>query len=108
LLLLIVMGWSSPFSGAEEHPLKQSETHQNSEGWNKSEIEAQKNNKAVNTPAEPSSNVGPEIRTTAADNKPNRDKQEPQKKWDDWFAAFGPTTWSNWALAVLALWDGLL
>jgi hypothetical protein len=43
-----------------------------------------------------------------ADNVAQSDEREPQKKWDDWFAAFGPTTWSNWALAVLAFAAGLV
>ena len=28
--------------------------------------------------------------------------------WNDWIKAFGPASWSNWALAVLAGWAGVM
>jgi hypothetical protein len=41
--------------------------------------------------------------TTAA-----RDQDTQQKDWFDWYTAFGPTTWANWSVALLAIVAGIV
>jgi hypothetical protein len=107
LSVLVVLLNGSPEAAAEKpvltgHQIQQSENYQNSERRNKPQSKAQEESTAVKTPSDPAV-VVPEIDSAATDNKANRDNREPQKKWDDWFAAFGPATWADWTLALLGL-----